>query len=258
MAWLYNLNISKMIRKSISFHKRVSINLLFIVAVITEIDPCNPSPCGPNAECLDGICSCLPEYQGDAYRGCRPECVLNNDCPRNKACIRNKCADPCIGTCGQNAECAVINHIPMCSCNSGYTGNALVICSKVEGNDYNLQRYENLETFFILVPVVQHPCNPSPCGPNSQCREINNQAVCSCIPGYIGSPPTCRPECLTSSECPLNEACVNQKCIDPCPGTCGINTNCQVINHNPICSCLPRYTGDPFTQCKPISKQLIN
>lgn len=68
---------------------------------------------------------------------------------------------------------------------------------------------------------MQRPCHPSPCGPNSQCREINGQGVCSCIQGYIGSPPSCRPECVINSECPLNEACINQKCIDPCPGSCG-------------------------------------
>jgi hypothetical protein len=102
----------------------------------------------------------------------------------------------------------------------------------------------------IVAPKPQNPCNPSPCGPNSQCREINGQAVCSCLTGYVGSPPTCRPECVSSSDCALNRACINQKCVDPCPGTCGINGLCQVVNHNPICTCPPRYTGDPFTQCK--------
>lgn len=194
-------------------------------------DPCNPSPCGANAQCNDGLCTCLPEYQGDPYRGCRPECVLNNDCPRNKACVRNKCIDPCPGICGQNAECTVINHIPTCSCISGFAGNAFVLC--------NVQRE----------PEITDPCNPSPCGPNSQCRQINGQAVCSCVRGYLGSPPNCRPECVTSSECPLIKACVNQECIDPCPGTCGIAAECKVINHNPICTCRPKYTGDPFVRC---------
>lgn len=104
--------------------------------------------------------------------------------------------------------------------------------------------------------MIVNPCHPSPCGPNSQCREINTQAVCSCVPGYIGAPPTCRPECTSSSECPLNEACVNQKCINPCLGTCGIEAKCQVVNHNPICSCPLKFTGNPFTRCIPISKQL--
>jgi len=106
-------------------------------------------------------------------------------------------------------------------------------------------------------PAVTQPCSPSPCGSNSQCREINGQAVCSCLIGYIGSPPTCRPECVVSSECPQNQACINQKCTDPCPGTCGLQARCNVINHNPICSCPPGFTGDPFTRCSPIRKNLF-
>lgn len=82
--------------------------------------------------------------------------------------------------------------------------------------------------------------------------------MCSCVPGFTGSPPTCRPECVTSPECSLNQACVNQKCIDPCPGTCGIGAKCQVVNHNPICSCPPQYTGDPFVRCQIIRKQLLS
>lgn len=95
----------------------------------------------------------------------------------------------------------------------------------------------------------KNPCIPSPCGPYSQCRVINNHAVCSCQNNYIGTPPACRPECMVSSECAQDKACVNQKCVDPCPGTCGLNARCQVVNHNPICSCSPGYTGDPFVRC---------
>lgn len=102
-------------------------------------------------------------------------------------------------------------------------------------------------------PVVQNPCQPSPCGPNSQCREINQQAVCSCIEGFIGSPPNCRPECTSNSECSLSTACINQKCRDPCPGTCGINAKCSVVNHSPFCVCPDRHTGNPFIACSPIS-----
>ena len=104
-------------------------------------------------------------------------------------------------------------------------------------------------------PLSQDPCRPSPCGPNSQCRVVNGQAVCSCVQGYLGTPPSCRPECVLSSDCPRNLACSNQKCIDPCLGTCGLRTQCQVVGHNPICSCLPRHSGDPFARCDPIRKE---
>lgn len=66
----------------------------------------------------------------------------------------------------------------------------------------------------------------------------------------MGSPPTCRPECVLSTDCPQHQACIKQKCRDPCPGTCGINARCQVINHNPICTCKAGFTGDPFVTCQ--------
>lgn len=109
----------------------------------------------------------------------------------------------------------------------------------------------------VIAPVYTEPCRPSPCGPYSQCRAVNGQAVCSCVPGYVGSPPACRPECIVNSDCGRNEACSSQKCRDPCPGTCGVGARCEVVNHNPICSCPPRYTGDPFTRCRPIRKHCV-
>jgi len=108
---------------------------------------------------------------------------------------------------------------------------------------------------FLAEATPIDPCVPSPCGPNSQCRELNDHAVCSCLSSYIGTPPSCRPECIVSSECSQNKACVNQKCSDPCIGTCGLNTRCQVVNHNPICSCSPGYTGDPFASCNKIQRK---
>lgn len=85
---------------------------------------------------------------------------------------------------------------------------------------------------------------------------MNGQAVCSCIVGYLGVPPSCRPECTVNSDCNSNKACSNQKCIDPCIGVCGVGAKCQVINHNPICSCIPSYTGNPFVRCYPKRKYI--
>lgn len=115
---------------------------------------------------------------------------------------------------------------------------------------------DNYVGIFTEPPVSTNLCEPSPCGPYSQCREVNGNAVCSCVKGYIGSPPNCRPECVVSSDCRLNQACSNQKCIDPCPGACGRNTQCKVVNHNPICTCLTGYSGDPFSICQFIRKCL--
>lgn len=97
--------------------------------------PCNPSPCGANAQCREqngaGSCTCLPDYFGDPYSGCRPECVMNSECPRDKSCVNNKCKDPCPGTCGLNADCRVNNHIPTCNCLPGFTGDALRSCHQI-------------------------------------------------------------------------------------------------------------------------------
>lgn len=111
--------------------------------------------------------------------------------------------------------------------------------------------------YVCIAPVMEEvdPCNPSPCGPYSQCRKVNGQGVCSCLPTYIGSPPSCRPECVASSECSQNRACVNQKCVDLCPGPCGLNTRCEVINHSPVCRCRHGFTGDSFTHCYAIPRK---
>lgn len=203
-----------------------------------SLDPCSPSPCAENAHCTvesgSSRCNCIPPYIGNPYSGgCRPECTRNSDCASHLACLTQHCRDPCQGLCGSNADCSVINHIPVCTCLSGYTGDPFTSCRSEP-----------------LIPIApQNPCEPSPCGANSICRISNGHAVCSCQSGYIGAPPSCRPECVVSSECVLTKACIHQKCQDPCPGTCGINARCQVVNHNPICSCPSHFTGDPFVQC---------
>lgn len=106
-------------------------NMLFLEKEPIQSDSCTPNPCGPNANCHDGICTCIDEYHGDPYAGCRPECLSSSDCPKNKACVRNKCKDPCPRTCGTNAHCAVVNHIPICTCLEGTTGSPFVTCTPI-------------------------------------------------------------------------------------------------------------------------------
>lgn len=115
--------------KNFMFHAITSFKPCFLAREPEHDDPCYPPPCGSNTKCMNGICSCLPEYEGDPYTGCRPECVINNDCSRDKACVRNKCVGPCPGTCGVNAICEVSNHIPLCSCPQGMIGNAFIQCA---------------------------------------------------------------------------------------------------------------------------------
>lgn len=113
--------------------------------------------------------------------------------------------------------------------------------------------------YFTVLEIIQepvNPCQPSPCGPNALCKVIGESPSCSCLPEFVGSPPSCRPECVSNSECPTNLACINQKCKDPCPGSCGYNADCKVVSHALMCSCPFGQTGDPFTSCNPIKGKL--
>lgn len=152
------------------------------------------------------------------------------------ACINQKCKDPCHQVCGQNSECRVVSHTPNCICLPGHTGDPFSFCS--------------------LVPVIQDthvsPCQPSPCGANALCKERNGAGACVCKSDYLGNPyEGCRPECSLNTDCPSHRACINNKCQDPCPGTCSPNAVCQVVSHVPTCTCNNGFTGDPYRYCNP-------
>lgn len=97
------------------------------------------------------------------------------------------------------------------------------------------------------------PCNPSPCGANAVCREQSGSAICQCLPEYFGDARQgCKPECVLNSDCASTQVCVNQKCRDPCPGLCGNNAECRVVNHFATCYCPQGHTGNPLESCKVI------
>lgn len=197
--------------------------------------PCYPNPCGPNSQCRDingqEVCSCIPGFIGSPP-SCRPECIVSTDCMPNEACSNQKCINPCLGTCGVAAKCQIINRNPICSCPSSHTGNPFTRCIIRE---FEVERVD--------------PCVPSPCGPNSICKVSLESPSCSCQSGFFGSPPNCRPECVNNAECSGQLACINQKCVSPCIGSCGTNAECHVVSHSPTCTCLFEYTGNPFMEC---------
>lgn len=53
-----------------------------------------------------------------------------------------------------------------------------------------------------------------------------------------------------NTECSPAQACINNKCVDPCPGICGVNAICDVSNHIPSCLCQEGYIGDAFVSCR--------
>lgn len=113
-----------------------------------------------------------------------------------------------------------------------------------------------LFTFITDTPEQIDLCYPSPCGPYSQCSIVNESPICSCLPDYQGTPPYCKPECISNDECSNELACMNQKCKNPCSDACGVNADCYVVNHATSCFCQAGFTGNPFIQCTTVQSMV--
>lgn len=205
------------------------------VAIVENL--CQPSPCGPNSKCSlvrnNPVCSCLEDYVGSPP-SCRPECSSDSDCPLTLSCINKKCINPCVGVCGYQAECSVIQHKATCACPNGLVGNPYTLCEKY------FKPPEN---------VPEDVCSPSPCGPYSKCTSLKGSPICSCLRDHSGTPPNCKPECISNSECSSDLSCINMKCQDPCQNACGVDSSCIVRNHVVNCYCGPNLTGNPLVKC---------
>lgn len=122
------------------------------------MNPCLPSPCGPNAECQvrgeSPVCSCIENYVG-LPPNCRPECTINPECLPQLACLQQKCRDPCVGLCGLNAQCSVVNHHAICACTAGYTGNPFSACERVPEGEY--------ATLYLIFLFTILPANIADC-----------------------------------------------------------------------------------------------
>lgn len=130
----------------------------------------------------------------------------------------------------------------------------IIICPSCVTRESSSIVYNSEYLSAVTPPLIEKdPCVPSPCGSFSQCRSIGGSPACTCLENYIGQPPNCRPECTIHSECANDKACINMKCVDPCPGSCGTNAQCSVINHIPTCRCPEGYTGNTFILCEIIA-----
>lgn len=134
-----------------------------------QVTTCTASTCGQNAQCqvIGGrpVCSCYRGYSGDPLSVCtrqvicscffkptwgmrpkkfvvvndscqlafsRSECLSDGECRGHLTCRNGRCIDPCSGTCGINADCQTRNHVPVCNCPPGYTGNPFSSCRRFD------------------------------------------------------------------------------------------------------------------------------
>ena len=60
-------------------------------------------------------------------------------------------------------------------------------------------------------------------------------------------------QCRTNRDCGPSLACAGdgsgyRKCVNPCDrARCGANSECQVVNNRPQCSCADKHVGNPNT-----------
>merc|ERR1711892_961288 len=238
------------------------------------VDPCN---CAVNANCIvrshRARCQCYEGYQGDPYNtGCfpipepKPECTVDADCPSRLACLNEVCRNPSttLTPCGQNAECTVQNTLPqrtmVCMCIPGYVGDADIACnlpprpepgckSNSECGDREICRDRNCINPCIVA---------NPCATNAVCDVRQHSVTCNCPSGFTGDPfSNCyaiepRPECTADPDCPQDQACINENCLNPCLNSerpCGRGAECLVEFHQARCVCSAGLQGNPLVAC---------
>ena len=137
--------------------------------------------------------------------------------------------DPCQNIQCGHGSCRAENHEPKCFCQEGYTNDANGRCVDI------------------------NECANNPCHRTAQCQNVPGSFKCHCRENQVGDPykTGCeiKAECLTNNDCANTAACENGKCVDPCYEHCGQGAECVVRNHNPVCSCPRRWTGDPRVKC---------
>lgn len=119
----------------------------------TPVNPCEPSPCGPNSICVQSgetpACSCQPSFIG-APPNCRPECTISAECPAVLACVALRCKDPCVQACGPRAVCSVVDHRATCACERGLEGDPFQGCAPPKGKTKIKLNYILIYTFYIF------------------------------------------------------------------------------------------------------------
>jgi hypothetical protein len=239
-------------------------------------NPCEaPNICGKNAICRavghTATCRCPSNAKGDPKVSCDIiECSDDNECDLQKSCINSKCVNPCSlqNACGQNAICSTDNHVGICSCQPGTTGNPLLGCTQ-----------------------IQYCSSDNQCPSSTKCNNGICSTICSsardCLSDQLCIKSICQPTCYSNTTCPDFQFCQNNICVqepkcfkdddcsigeycaidsngrseckDVCVGRflCGRNSECTARNHVGECECKEGFYADGKV-CKKIECQTDN
>lgn len=241
---------------------------------------CDDDTCADTANCRgqqhQPKCYCPPGTSGNPFVDCvahiqpEPECRSDSDCLSQLACINNRCANPCAvdNMCSPDQECRILDTLPLrtmvCQCPpdtlvdpSGRCVPILVPKPQCR-SDSDCSNPDK-----CLRGTCIEACKVDRCGINAICNSIDHQAICTCAPAYTGNPRfecsnipkrpplVILPECYTDFECPYDQACHNEHCVNPCreEHVCSPNAFCSVDNHRAVCKCPPGYEGNPHVDC---------
>lgn len=170
---------------------------------------------------------------------CRAGCRLDAHCTYDSACVHGRCKLVCSldSVCGRNGMCQPLMHRARCHCPPGTSGDPYDYCES-----------------FSIDPTRPPTFVPDPSNATKNISTGRHQQCTSqvhCLSGsFCSSDGHCIAGCESDHHCPANLACIRRTCSDPCASACATNAQCNLsANRQPICSCLPGFTGDASRQC---------
>lgn len=197
------------------------------------INPCDESPCGPNALCLTydhrPSCSCIkgfvpnPSAQVACVRTPAEPCTQNKDCPNGSACLDKFCKPICSSDAGcvANERCDKVAGICKSICRKDNDCRYDEICDGIAcitgcKSDSNCP----VENSCVDNKCI-NPCDtPTACGANANCSVIDHEKLCTCLKPLKGNPlESCKypwKSCLQDTDCDNEFSCNNGYCQKIC------------------------------------------
>lgn len=99
-----------------------------------------------------------------------------------------------------------------------------------------------------------NPCTTHSCGHGAECIVQAHKPHCTCPAGTQGSPMVSCVSvvCQYNEDCADHEACdrLNRRCRPVCEqDTCAEQATCLAQSHQPTCTCLSGFQGNPYIEC---------